>query len=59
VRCSLDGDKITPRDNSEPFEVTVGQTIYLNYHVQWQNARWKDKIVFNISPRDEGRGCPG
>ena len=59
VRCSLDGDKITPRDNSEPFVVAVGQTIYLNYHVQWQNARWKDKIVFNISPRDEGRGCPG
>ena len=49
VRCSLTERFVTPRDGSASFTVTVGQTVYLSYHIQWQNARWKDKIIFSVS----------
>ena len=49
VRCSLLDGSIKPRDGSQPFTVSVGQTVYLSYHIQWQNARWKDKIIFSVS----------
>jgi exoribonuclease R len=28
-------------------DIEVGQTLLLSYYVQYQNARWKDKIIFN------------
>jgi hypothetical protein len=49
VRCSLLDGSIKPRDGSQPFTIAVGQTVYLSYHIQWQNARWKDKIIFSVS----------
>jgi exoribonuclease R len=49
VRCSLLDGSIKPRDGSQPFTIAIGQTVYLSYHIQWQNARWKDKIIFSVS----------
>ena len=30
-------------------EIRVSQKVQLSYYVQYQNARWKDKIVFSLS----------
>jgi len=49
IRCDIVNHFVTPRDGSEGFTIQIGGTVYLNYHIQWQNARWKDKIIFNIT----------
>jgi hypothetical protein len=30
-------------------EIHISQKVRLSYYVHYQNARWKDKIVFNLS----------
>lgn len=48
MKCPIKDMIIYPKDTSEPFTISIGQTVNLSYYVQYQNARWKDKIVFNI-----------
>jgi len=37
------------RDADLDEEIHISQKVRLSYYVQYQNARWKDKIVFNLS----------
>jgi exoribonuclease R len=49
MKCAIKDMIVSPKDTREPFTLSLGQTVNLSYYVQYQNARWKDKIVFNIS----------
>ena len=42
--------KLPIKDTRDPFTISIGQILTLTYYVQYQNARWKDKIIFNLSP---------
>jgi exoribonuclease R len=42
--------KVIRKDTGESFEITVAGNYRLDYYIQYQNARWKDKILFNIYP---------
>jgi exoribonuclease R len=57
---TLDGDRVIleSKDATKKFGVHIGKEVLLAYHIQFEQARWKDKILFSISPTDEGTGCP-
>ena len=54
VKSSLviesDIEKVIQKDTGESFEITVGKNYRLEYYVQYQNAKWKDRILFNVCP---------
>jgi exoribonuclease R len=52
VKYTILNGSVIPKDGSDTFPITVGQVIHLKYHVQYQNARWKDKIIFSITARN-------
>ena len=49
---SIESDlvKIIQKDTSDSFEITVGNNYKLDYYIQYQNAQWKDRILFHVSP---------
>jgi exoribonuclease R len=61
VSCDLvQGEtvSIVPRDSKEIFPVQIGQELSLTYYIKYDSARWKDRIVFHVSPKDGGRDYP-
>lgn len=48
VKCTILNGSLIPKDGSDEFPIKVGNMVRLKYHVQYQNARWKDKIIFSI-----------
>jgi len=39
---------VVQKDTGELLEVLTGNEYSLNYYVQYQNAKWKDRIIFSI-----------
>jgi exoribonuclease R len=50
VKCAILNGSVIPKDGDEAYPIAVGQVISLKFYVQYQNARWKDKIIFSITP---------
>lgn len=40
------------KDTSDAIEMKIGKKYRLDYYIQYQNARWKDKIIFSITSED-------
>lgn len=49
----------TSKDGKQKFGVSVGSEVLLAYHIQFEQARWKDNILFSIIPTTDGdTDCP-
>jgi exoribonuclease R len=38
------------KKDGQTFPIKVNQEVKLSYHINYEKARWKDKIIFNIQP---------
>jgi hypothetical protein len=39
---------IKPRDGSEPIRLAIGTKVEISYMVNYESARWKERILFRI-----------
>ena len=50
VPCVFDSEFgiIKPRDGSEPIRLAIGTKVEISYMVNYESARWKERILFRI-----------
>jgi hypothetical protein len=42
--------KVIQKDAGKSFDITIGKKYRLEYYIHYQNAQWKDRILFNVYP---------
>ena len=46
--CSIESGMVKPRDGSSMFNIELGNKVKITYMINYESARWKDRILFRI-----------
>jgi len=48
VPCTVEFNMVKPRDGTQGFMIHHGVKVKITYMINYESARWKDRILFRI-----------